>query len=1082
MKKTLYAIILCVLIFGSAFAQHSDPALRKIGYLTGNNIGLSFYNDGEISGFNTGVDIRGEWPLGSGYTYIGDMTPIIGVEFQNSLGQTHHSVSISRGPRNHQSDEKSPIDGHFWGWNPLPGFVNPSAYSVAMSHLPASWPTQWADHPEYGSNVWNGLFGPDSMVAHQEAYFQMSDDRDDEFNGSYYPDSTDLTKKGMGINVAVRYFQLNDSLFNDVLIRMYDITNKSTHTYNKVIFGTVIGTLAGGDGDSQDDLSYLNQQYQCIFSIDGDGIGNQGQQVAVMGEALLESPGNSHDGIDNDGDSNDPTSHSFVITDFDSIVYNIGDQVALIDPNTYQRTLHTISALVETVYSMRNQFIIHAGITQFREGNIIRIQNGISIPETTAYDGIDNDLDGLIDENQAIDLEIRTRQGLSAIKHKNYISGAGLSDPLIDEARDEIGMASFDNFNISASPDMSNDELLWDRMRPGKLDVVPSLPQDGDDIYGTNYFSLMPGEIKRIVSVIAFGYTKDEVGQKILLARALWNSKFNKDTIVKSLAFSNLNYHKTLSGTQRIEWTSSHFGGTVDLWYSSNNGETWALVDGAIPNTGTYQLNTTSMPNSSFGIIKMYGRDEQGSIYTFVKSHDLTINNGGNSVPYMKILYQGFVKDQIITNDSLIMQCLINDAESDSLTLKLSYSNNDGATFSLFNSYRIPSDTLLQDITINLVKLLNSNTAKFRLEVFDEDTSFFYISSRFKKQTQRDTISVSHHVAVSGFTHVPWSINIVDSSRLTGHDYQITFDDRDSVSKTYKKYINVYDISTNNLVVNHQLISQKAEYPEFDGLTFYNEDIVTDKDSVRTGWSGNIPDYLEYYTVNTWHWADSGTWAKYNGYPMPNDYAIIFYPSIVDTSLADTLKSQSGTTRLPAVPTNFRVKNLSTNQFIHFGYKKNKSTYNVNYIIYFREDLFGVSKRTWYTIQYYSDTVNLPIHDTLFLYTNKGLSVYDTIYVFNVTTAVGPYTAIPTTYRLEQNYPNPFNPATHFEFQVPNRGLVTLKVYDMLGREVATILNEVKPAGTYNIPWNANGLASGVYFYQLKAGAYVETKKLVLVR
>ena len=284
------------------------------------------------------------------------------------------------------------------------------------------------------------------------------------------------------------------------------------------------------------------------------------------------------------------------------------------------------------------------------------------------------------------------------------------------------------------------------------------------------------------------------------------------------------------------------------------------------------------------------------------------------------------------------------------------------------------------------------------------------------------------------------------------------------------------------MVVNHQLISQKAESPEFGGMAFYNEDIVTANDSVRSEWSGSLPDYFDYFTVNTWHWADSGTWAKYNGYPMPNDYAIIFYPGIVDTSLADTLRNQSGTTRLTAVPTNFRVKNLTTNQFIHFGYKKNKSTYNVNHIIYFMEDLLGLSKRTWRTTLFFSDTVNLPTHDTLFIYTNKGLSVFDTIHVFNITTAVGPYSTIPTSYRLEQNYPNPFNPATHFEFQVPNRDLVTLKVYDMLGREVATILNEVKPTGIYNIPWNANGLASGVYFYQLKAGAYVETKKLVLLR
>jgi hypothetical protein len=88
----------------------------------------------------------------------------------------------------------------------------------------------------------------------------------------------------------------------------------------------------------------------------------------------------------------------------------------------------------------------------------------------------------------------------------------------------------------------------------------------------------------------------------------------------------------------------------------------------------------------------------------------------------------------------------------------------------------------------------------------------------------------------------------------------------------------------------------------------------------------------------------------------------------------------------------------------------------------------------------------------------------------------------PAQFSLSQNYPNPFNPSTSFEFQVSSFGFVCLNVFDVLGREVASLVNEVRPAGVYTVRWDASSLPSGVYFYRLQAGNYVETKKLVLAK
>jgi hypothetical protein len=105
---------------------------------------------------------------------------------------------------------------------------------------------------------------------------------------------------------------------------------------------------------------------------------------------------------------------------------------------------------------------------------------------------------------------------------------------------------------------------------------------------------------------------------------------------------------------------------------------------------------------------------------------------------------------------------------------------------------------------------------------------------------------------------------------------------------------------------------------------------------------------------------------------------------------------------------------------------------------------------------------------------------------------------LPRRYGLDQNYPNPFNPNTNIKYSVPsgrdlvreadgqipstNSGFVSLKVFDVLGREVAILVNEEKQPGTYTVHWNADGLSSGVYFYRLQAGEYTATRKLALLK
>jgi outer membrane protein assembly factor BamB len=143
--------------------------------------------------------------------------------------------------------------------------------------------------------------------------------------------------------------------------------------------------------------------------------------------------------------------------------------------------------------------------------------------------------------------------------------------------------------------------------------------------------------------------------------------------------------------------------------------------------------------------------------------------------------------------------------------------------------------------------------------------------------------------------------------------------------------------------------------------------------------------------------------------------------------------------------------------------------------------------------------VNQITYDHLFLYKiivkDSSLFVggdpYDSLTKSNIlimkldqksSTDVGNDNMLSTSYELKQNYPNPFNPSTIIKYSIPQPSKVVIKVFDIIGNEVVTLINEEKPVGNYRVEFNATGLPSGIYFYKLQAGNFVQTKKLVYLK
>jgi hypothetical protein len=130
----------------------------------------------------------------------------------------------------------------------------------------------------------------------------------------------------------------------------------------------------------------------------------------------------------------------------------------------------------------------------------------------------------------------------------------------------------------------------------------------------------------------------------------------------------------------------------------------------------------------------------------------------------------------------------------------------------------------------------------------------------------------------------------------------------------------------------------------------------------------------------------------------------------------------------------------------------------------------------------WTDLANTPVA----IYVDSGIdgTIDDTLMLKNQITNVEDQgnLILPKEYKLEQNYPNPFNPTTKIKYSIPTNDFVSIKVYNLVGEEVATLVNEEKSIGNYEVDFNAAALSSGVYFYRIQAGSFIETKKMILLK
>ena len=344
--------------------ERTDALERRRDDIDGNNIRATMTNWLQVAETSNPADYDFEWPKNTNRRYLVLGQLWVGAEVTSNIGPTAGEplwiVNVADFRTNREGGNSS------WTFEPIKGYVNPagSEFGIAQSDEPQSWPPFWPDKMSDSGDPgwrgsWNGFFGKDIFNADQEMFYKAGDDQYDPYRNTYRPDSTDASRHGLGVVVETRIMAWTQILIDDVVFLLHSVKNDGTEPIRKAGISLWLADCVGGD--CQDDVPFYDLIEDVSFMTDLDGIGDRffgSDRVGIVAISYLETPGNAVDRIDNDGDGS---------TDL------TGCEVGECDSPI---------------------------ITEDMILGECPITTGEAIPPNSCFDGIDNNGNGLIDENQ----------------------------------------------------------------------------------------------------------------------------------------------------------------------------------------------------------------------------------------------------------------------------------------------------------------------------------------------------------------------------------------------------------------------------------------------------------------------------------------------------------------------------------------------------------------------------------------------------------------------------------------------------------------------------------------------------------
>ncbi|NOX16796.1 MAG: T9SS type A sorting domain-containing protein [Chlorobi bacterium] len=636
------------------------------------------------------------------------------------------------------------------------------------------------------------------------------------------------------------------------------------------------------------------------------------------------------------------------------------------------------------------------------------------------------------------------------------------------------------NFNS-----VSDEELWQDFMTGGEFVNPDDIPMgEYDGFISSGYFSLSPGDSAEFVFaiILANGPATDndhsirisEIERKAEYAKKFFNCGFNQNEFTVDI--TNPLNSELVNGTVDISWTNDGAEGSAEsiIFISTDMGENWTFLGETQPDEQYFTWNTKNTPNGILNKIAVYTFAENGVVGSVTQRFTI-FNPENESIPQ---IYISSPKANDELSEDYEVEWISGCADqSINVTAQLYYRESANVNWTQFTNVNAGDNFLWKTN-----EYPNSNEYELLGKIDWDGGSDSVLVSPFSLYNQRFTPddTLTNIVKKSKGTG-EFSIHVINGAEVTGHSYSVTFM-RPTCQDCNELFYSVFDnFSGIEKAVGVVSESSAIEGPYFDGLRLV---IVNDSiriDSLKSGWNNNdIYDY-QFELVYT---------RDEHGSPSPNDYEIIFSDDVgFGVSKEFTLSDVT----YPSMPVNFKVRNIDDDKWIDFGFIEIDDTdgagrFTANgaakdRIVFLEQS----GKDSLFTYWIYLSTEKggrFPSGgDTLSVFQFKPYSITDTIF-FNTTniTGVRNETAEVEKFQLSQNYPNPFNPSTKILFQIPKTGFVEIKIFDILGREIETLVSAKLSAGKYETVFNAKNLASGVYFYQLRTDGFSTTKKMLLLR
>lgn len=872
-------LVLPISLLGQAVQQRvpdpntGDLSKLKYGIMDGNRIATLFKNWGEIAEHPNSPSC--EWPKGTGHEYQDGVALIVSVETQDIHGNTIHPMETQY---REFVDVNPENPNELWGWAPLPGYNSEGSDSPAMSDDPSTWPLRWPDKPPSWDGYWNGWFGKGKMQAELETYFVFDDDLDEEWD--FYPDPTDSSRRGVGIEVAARYFQWAQVLARDALFALYFITNEGKTDYQKVYFSFYtdwgLGDLPGEDMDNMDDAGSYDLELDIAYAWDYDNTGFRGWEVGYGGFAFLESPGITYDDRDNDRDG--LLNESRVNDAGEWLVqypYGVFDVDAF--KNFYGREPKPHWSGDEDGDWKSYTDLNENG--QWDTGEPLNDdvgQDGLS-PYDSGYDGPD--------EGEG--------DGKPTLGEGNLPGEPNFGKTDKDES-DQIGLTGFEIFNVHYY-ELTNDEQNWDvfstSRNPGEDPPDPLVGGNLGMFFSSGPFRLEAGQTENYSMALLFADGLNTLARRKNTVQSIYNNDYRF-----AVAPDKPNLTATASDGKVILRWDDLAENSWDPFLQEFDFEGYQILRSTEANFRE-ALNITNAYGDEFYYLPM---EQAGKIAQFDKINEyqglhpideegIKFNLGDNTG-----LRHVFI-DTTAQNGQTYFYAVVS---YDHGKIDTTESGLEGLS-PMWCTSRIETDiagNLVPDINCAVVTP-NSFAAGYKPPSLDNSK----YDGKGIQRISDGTGKVEIHF-------------VEDDSIKDGTTYEIAFRDTAKFHNEGAVFFTIYDSTTGQVVLPEQQITEHIETPLFNGIVanVYNDPSVK-VDYNNSGW---LTGETTYKTIIDFDPAFSSELNPLLNItiPYPADFEITFSDQVIDTA-------DKGLGTFKEIPTKFSLWNVTENKPAHFFFR-----------------------------------------------------------------------------------------------------------------------------------------------------------------